>query len=84
MTNQLVTFMKLLFLVNKTDGYLVPATDLGEECKDDRECHQKDPNSYCSFQDQHLLCACKINYHISLINNTEKCIYGEPAEEEKE
>ncbi|XP_054709533.1 uncharacterized protein LOC129219235 [Uloborus diversus] len=85
MTNQIVlfiAFLKSFLLVNKTEGF--NAGGLGDKCESDNQCHQKDPNSHCLTLDENLRCACKLNYHVDVVNNTEKCIYSEPIEEEKE
>nr|XP_042901209.1 uncharacterized protein LOC107439413 isoform X2 [Parasteatoda tepidariorum] len=48
------------------------------------QCLKSDPNSYCSSYSLRFLCVCKNNYRVSLVNNTERCIYSSYTEDERE
>lgn len=54
------------------------------ECKDDKVCLQRDPNSHCYTLEERAHCVCKSSYHLDISNRTGKCVYGEPSEEIKE
>ncbi|XP_067129402.1 uncharacterized protein [Centruroides vittatus] len=68
------------------DGYVpihvltcAPAKKLGEICEADLQCYYKDSDSHCalSYDKIHIIiskCICKKNFHIEIINGTEKCI----------
>lgn len=72
------------------DGYPgYPVLKLRDPCAVDIECQQADPNSQCSPSHEHgylkmSKCACKVNYLVIVINNTERCVLVEPDDEEKE
>lgn len=61
---------------NRLQFELFSVVHLSVECKDDKFCLQRDPNSHCLTLDERAQCACKLNYHLDFTNKTGKCVYG--------
>lgn len=67
----------------------IPAKKLGESCETDLQCYYKDNDSYCASSIDKIYniiskCMCKNNFHMEIMNGTEKCIYADSSQEIKE